>query len=436
MFTVTAVGFSSSLLAALVDQETTWWSITLAKFAIPAIFSILVLWELMGWRYIPNRQVGIVEKLWSRSGSVPDGCIIAMHDEAGFQADVLRGGFHFGLWRWQYRIHRVPLVTIPQGKIGYVYARDGEPPATQPDAGPGGRMPEFSGHAGFLDRRRWRSRPRSRGQRGRQRAVLREGVYAINLALFVVITENNVYQLGSVHDKQSLSMLANWQKELRASRRFQPGGRRRRHASSARTMPMTTSRLVDSIGIVTVHDGPSLDAGEIIAPAVGTDATDPHYHNNYQDPEAFLAAGGRRGRQYIPLTDGTYFINRWFATIEMIPKTVVPIGYVGVVVSYYRPQGTRPVGRGVSPRRARGRRRARRVGTTLRSGQVRLQHLRRQHHPGAHDQLRAALDHRPQRSASLRRKPALDRPGDQGRLRAAAAAVGGGAHRLSKSART
>src|SRR5207237_1031780 len=62
---------------------------------------------------------------------------------------------------------------------------------------------------------------------------------------------------------------------------------------------------------------------------------DPNYHNNFQDPEAFLRAGGRRGRQYAPLTDGTYFINRWFATVEVIPKTVVPIGYVGVVVSYY-----------------------------------------------------------------------------------------------------
>ncbi len=41
----------------------------------------------------------------------------------------------------------------------------------------------------------------------------------------------------------------------------------------------------------------------------------------------------------MPLTDGTYYINRWFAKVEMIPKTVVPIGYVGVVVSYYGPQG-------------------------------------------------------------------------------------------------
>ncbi len=96
---------------------------------------------------------------------------------------------------------------------------------------------------------------------------------------------------------------------------------------------------VDGIAIVTVQDGPSLAPGEIIAPAVGIDTADANYHNNYQDPEAFLRAGGRRGRQYVPLTDGTYFINRWFATVEVIPKTVVPIGYVGVVVSYYGKAG-------------------------------------------------------------------------------------------------
>src|SRR5947207_4943781 len=96
---------------------------------------------------------------------------------------------------------------------------------------------------------------------------------------------------------------------------------------------------VDNIGIVPVQDGPSLLPGEIIAPAVAPDADDPNYHNNYQDAEAFLRAGGRRGRQYVPLTDGTYFINRWFASVEVTPKTVVPIGYVGVVVSYHGPIG-------------------------------------------------------------------------------------------------
>src|SRR5947207_4244409 len=94
-----------------------------------------------------------------------------------------------------------------------------------------------------------------------------------------------------------------------------------------------------SIGIVTVHDGPSLSPGEIIATAVGNDPDDVNYHNNFQDPQAFIEGGGRRGRQYVPLVDGTYFINRWFATVELHPKSVVPIGYVGVVVSYYGPMG-------------------------------------------------------------------------------------------------
>ena len=91
---------------------------------------------------------------------------------------------------------------------------------------------------------------------------------------------------------------------------------------------------VDSIGIVTVHDGNSLPPDEIIAPIVGSEPGSSGFHNNFQAAEVFLQAGGSRGRQYQTLIDGTYFINRWFATVEMIPKTVVPIGYVGVVVSY------------------------------------------------------------------------------------------------------
>ena len=34
------------------------------------------------------------------------------------------------------------------------------------------------------------------------------------------------------------------------------------------------------------------------------------------------------------LVEGTYYINRLFATVETIPKTVIEVGNVGVVVSY------------------------------------------------------------------------------------------------------
>ena len=58
------------------------------------------------------------------------------------------------------------------------------------------------------------------------------------------------------------------------------------------------------------------------------------YHNKFQDPDKFLKAGGFRGRQLQVLVEGTYYVNRLFATVEMIQKTIIEVGNVGVVVSY------------------------------------------------------------------------------------------------------
>jgi uncharacterized membrane protein YqiK len=104
--------------------------------------------------------------------------------------------------------------------------------------------------------------------------------------------------------------------------------------------PVVIQGQDDCVGIVTVHDGAALADGEIIAPVVGDDPRRPGYHNNFQDPEAFLAAGGCRGRQLQVLVEGTYFINRLFATVELVAKTVIEVGTVGVVVSYTGSRGT------------------------------------------------------------------------------------------------
>jgi uncharacterized membrane protein YqiK len=262
---------------------------------------------LSGIRYIPNKRAGIVEKRWSRGGSVRSG-LIALGGEAGFQPDVLRGGVHF-LTPLQYKVHIVPLVTIPQGQIGYVFARDGRPlPPTQALAS--------NAEAGsFEDVRAFLARG---GQRGPQRKVLREGTYALNLAQFVVITDEQVYFLALGHDDKAL--FQNMAAEI---------GEREGFA------PVVIKGTDDLVGVVTVHDGPALPDGEIIAPVVGSDPTQAEtFHNNFQECERFLAAGGRRGRQLQVLVEGTYYLNRLFATVEMIPKTVVDVGYVGVVVSY------------------------------------------------------------------------------------------------------
>jgi uncharacterized membrane protein YqiK len=330
MFALTSLFAADDLFTTLHLSSTLSWVV----FGFVLLAAIAAIGSWLTLRYIPNQQVGVVEKLWSRTGSVGGGSIIALHGEAGYQADLLRGGVHFGLWRWQYRVHKVPLVTIPQGKIGYAYARGGEPLPPSQTLGRVVSCDNFQDARAFLGETDDDDVKAIPGQRGRQRAILREGVYSINPALFVVMTDDYVYYLRTLLGARESQVVVGWQQQLKEVDGFRPlvvGA----PVETADPLRPESKISVDSIAIVTIHDGPSIGPGEIIAPSVGNAPGDEHYHNNYQDPEAFLLAGGRRGRQYLPLTDGTYFLNRWFATTEIMAKTVVPIGYVGVVVSYH-----------------------------------------------------------------------------------------------------
>ena len=271
-----------------------------------AIAVVIVLILLSGIRFIPNNRIGIVEKRFG-ARSVKGG-FIALHGEAGYQPDVLRGGLHY-LIPIQYVVHIAPLVTIAQGKIGYIFARDGEPLSAMQVLATNVTANDFQDVAAFLTHG---------GQRGPQRQILREGTYAINLAQFVVITEERVYYLPLSRDDQTV--IQSMAEVISSRKGF---------------TPVVIKDSDDLIGVVTVHDGPSLPSGEIIAPVVGGDASNAlTYHNNFQMPDRFLAANGLRGRQLQVLVEGTYYLNRLFATVEMIPKTVIDVGFVGVVISY------------------------------------------------------------------------------------------------------
>src|SRR3954469_5753927 len=209
--------FASSLSLLLADLSGLgdFFMTTTGLVVLIAILLVPEVWVWLTLRYISNDYVGIVEKLWSSSGSVPEGGIIALNGEAGYQAGLLRGGIHLGLWRWQYAVHKVRLVSVSEGKIGYVYARDGQPlPSSQTLA----RVVDcnnFQDAGAFLNG----EKP---GQRGRQRAVLREGVYAINLSLFTVITESKVHVLADVVDRSELAAIYQWRDALLAINGFSP----------------------------------------------------------------------------------------------------------------------------------------------------------------------------------------------------------------------
>jgi uncharacterized membrane protein YqiK len=264
-------------------------------------------------RYIPNSRIGVVEKLWSARGSLKSG-IIALKGEAGFQPEIRRGGFHFFGSPFTYRIHACDLVSVPQNTIAYVYACDGLTLDATQTLAANARADDFHDVRAFLV---------NGGQKGLQRKILREGLHAINLAQFVVMTAERNYSLSVGGNQQPML------DEMRADIESRDG-----------FDPLVISNVDDQIGIVTIHDGPSLPSGEIIAPEVGTSSSSPEtFHNGFQDPEKFLKAGGFRGRQLQVLTEGTYYLNRMFSTVEQINKTIVPVGYAGVVVSYTGPAG-------------------------------------------------------------------------------------------------
>jgi len=285
----------------------------LAVWAAAAVAFLILLRIANIFRYIPNNQVGIVEKLWSVKGSIEDG-FIALNGEAGYEPEVLRGGLHV-FFPFMYRIHKSDLVTVGQGKIAYVFARDGAALGASQVLGAN----DTADKSDFQDARKFL---RAGGQKGPQRKILREGTYAINTTQFAIITDDRVY--GHALSGQERAILDNMQLTISERWGF---------------TPVILAADQDLVGVVTIHDGPSLPSGEIIAPEVGIDRRDEAiFHNNFQEPEKFLSAGGYRGRQLQIIVEGTWYINRLFATVEAVPKTVIPVGNVGVVIFYTGPR--------------------------------------------------------------------------------------------------
>ena len=257
------------------------------------------------FKLIPNNRVGIKEVRFNLSGKKLERGIIACSGESGFQAELLLGGFSF-LVPLLETVHITPLVTIPDGQMGYIVARDGAALSPQQTLATNPLGTDFEDVKGFLG---------NGGQKGPQRQVLREGTYAINLAQFIVFTEDQTYALRMNYDEdRRLQKVAD---DIARRGGFHP-------------VIITDNEM----GVVTVHDGPALPVGENVAEIVGQDVTnDSTFHNSFQDPEAFMRAGGHRGRQKQTLGEGTYFINRLFATVEVVLKTSVEVGTGGVGAS-------------------------------------------------------------------------------------------------------
>jgi uncharacterized membrane protein YqiK len=214
---------------------------------------------------------------------LPAGRLIALNGEAGLQADTLAPGWHWGYWPWQFSVKKEPIIVVPQGQIALIVAADG---ASNPPERILGKIVDCDN---FQDARKFLTKG---GEKGRQLGFLTAGSYRINTALFKVITAANASNHGMSPEQLQVYSLGS-----------------------------------DKVGIVTTLDGLPIPAGEIAGPVVES-------HNNFQNGQKFLDGGGRRGLQEQILLSGSWNLNPWFVKVEPVPMTEIPIGYVGVVISF------------------------------------------------------------------------------------------------------
>ncbi|WP_374511492.1 SPFH domain-containing protein [Niveibacterium sp.] len=309
-----------------------------------------VLW-LFGVIIVPDDSIGVVTKkfvLFGANRNLPDGRIIALNGEAGYQADTLAPGLHVALWPWQYTVELVKFFTVPQGEVGVVEACDGNPL-------PSGRIiakqvdcDTFQDARAFLQ---------NSGERGPQMALIPPGTYRINTLLFKVDLKPAVSipqgKLGVVEALDGAPLPSGRViarqvacDSFQDGHAFLSGGGERGPQMSVITpgtyrinpalFDVHLAEAVDipenKVGIITTKEGKPLVTGEIAGPEIAG-------HNMFQNPQAFVDNGGSKGLQEQVLLAGRYFINPRFATVEIVDMVEVPIANVGVVIAYVGREG-------------------------------------------------------------------------------------------------
>lgn len=253
------------------------WGLIIGIPLFVLIFYKFILRVFFGVVIVPEDRIGLVTKKFVLFGKqqLPEGRIIATEGEAGFQAQTLPPGVYFGKWIWQYDITFQPFTIVPTGQLGLVLAKDGKELETGSVLGRKVDCDSFQDAEAFL---------KNGGRKGRQTAVITPGSYRINTFLFSV----EFTEMTSIPD--------------------------------------------NAVGIVTTQEGKPLDEGQIAGKII-------EGHNKFQDVDVFMNNGGYKGLQEQVILAGTYFLNPWFAKVEMVKMTEIPIGHVGVVISYVGAEG-------------------------------------------------------------------------------------------------
>lgn len=259
------------------SSEVIRWLIMIGLPVLCLVFYKYILRVFFGLVIVPEDKIGLVTKKFVLMGKqeLPEGRIIATGGEAGFQAQTLAPGVYFWKWFWQYEVTFQSFTIIPTGKIGLVLAKDGTPLNPGTILARRVESEAYQNAEAFLN---------NGGQKGRQTAIMTPGSYRVNTFLFEV----EITDMTTVPD--------------------------------------------NTVAIVTTLEGQAIENGQIAGKIIPD-------HNNFQDADAFLNSGGYKGLQEQVILAGSYFLNPWFAKVEMRQMTEIPISHVGVVISYVGKDG-------------------------------------------------------------------------------------------------
>jgi len=261
----------------MANSELLRWGMIIGIPIFVLLFYKFILRVFFGLVIVPQDKIGLVTKKFVLFGKqqLPEGHIIATSGEAGYQAQTLPPGVYFWKWIWQYQISFQPFIVIPTGKIGLVLAKDGAELETGAILGRKVNCDSFQDAVAFLQ---------NGGRKGRQTDMITPGSFRINTLLFDV----EITDMISIPD--------------------------------------------NTVGIVTTLEGKPLDEGQIAGKIIDS-------HNKFQDADAFLDSGGYKGLQEQVILAGSYFLNPWFVKLDLVNMTEIPIGHVGVVISYVGDEG-------------------------------------------------------------------------------------------------
>ncbi|HEY5996031.1 MAG TPA: SPFH domain-containing protein [Candidatus Deferrimicrobiaceae bacterium] len=306
--------------------------------AVPV--ALLLIWKSIV--IVGGTEIAVVERKYF-GAKMPQGRVIALHNEIGIQARTLGPGLHF-LIPFLYIPRKSPFTNVAENEVGGLESIDGDPV-------PPGKIfaKVVEGHNAFQDGETFL---KNGGEKGPQIQILPPGTYRVNPVLFkvrkapsLVIDKGKIGLVtamdgGGIPPGRLLAKKVEGHSNFENGQAFLNNGGQKgpqiqillpgtyRVNTDLFKVEIQDATVVPAkkIGLVTALDGEPLPDSEYVAKTVAG-------HNDFQDPSRFLSAGGQRGPQFDVLKPGTYYINPLMFKVDMDDVAVVERGQVAVVVS-------------------------------------------------------------------------------------------------------